>query len=142
MKNYTPKMLDRAKSAGTAEELLALAKENGCEITTEEANIYYQQLNAKTCELSDEELDNVSGGGCKGAEEEGNVIEEPQLYAGRKVYLKEPGHTFGSCYCQNRVCGCNVFYIVKPINDTGTYLLECNGCDWTYHAVKENIMPT
>ena len=142
MKNYTPKMLDSAKSAGTAEELLALAKENGYEITAEEANIYYQQLNAKTCELSDEELDNVSGGGCNGSDTEEPAPVEQQLYAGQKVYLKEPGHTFGSCYCQNRVCGCNVFYIVKPINDTGTYLLECNGCDWTYHAVKENIMPT
>lgn len=45
------------------EELLTLAKENGKELTKEEAEAYFVQLN-KSGELSDEELDNVAGGGC------------------------------------------------------------------------------
>ena len=45
------------------EELLTLAKENGMELTEEKAAEYFAQLN-KSGELSDEELDNVAGGGC------------------------------------------------------------------------------
>ena len=52
-------LLTRAKAAKTAEELLTLAKENGMELTEAEAKTYFDLL-----ELSDDELDNVSGGGC------------------------------------------------------------------------------
>ena len=58
----TPELLEKAKQAKTAEELIALAKENGAEMTPEEANTYFAQLNPKTGELSDDELDNVAGG--------------------------------------------------------------------------------
>ncbi len=54
----------KAKEAKSAEELLALAKENGMEMTEEEANAYFAQLNPVSGELSDDELDNVAGGGC------------------------------------------------------------------------------
>ena len=57
-------LLEKAKEAKSAEELLTLAKENGAEITSEEAAAYFAQLN-KSGELSDEELDNVAGGGCQ-----------------------------------------------------------------------------
>lgn len=53
----------KAKAVKSAEELMALAKENGMELTEEEASAYLGQLN-KSGELSDEELDSVSGGGC------------------------------------------------------------------------------
>lgn len=33
-------------------------------LTEEEAKIYFQMLNSRTGELGDEELDNISGGGC------------------------------------------------------------------------------
>ena len=56
-------LLEKAKEAKSAEELLSLAKENGMELTEEEAAAYFAQLN-KSGELSDEELDNVAGGGC------------------------------------------------------------------------------
>ena len=45
-------LFEKAKEAKSAEELLSLAKENGMELTD------------KSGELSDEELDNVAGGGC------------------------------------------------------------------------------
>ena len=56
-------LFEQAKEAKSAEELLSLAKENGMELTEEEAAAYFAQLN-KSGELSDEELDNVAGGGC------------------------------------------------------------------------------
>ena len=61
--NFTPEQITKAKAAKSAEELLAIAKENGLELTEEEAKKYFEQLH-KEGELSDEELDNVAGGGC------------------------------------------------------------------------------
>ena len=57
-------LLVKAKEAKTPEELLTLAKENGIEMTAEEAQKIFAQLHPQTSELSDDELDNVSGGGC------------------------------------------------------------------------------
>ena len=54
----------KAKEAKSVEELIALAKENGIELNEEDAKMYFEQLNAKKGELSDDELENVSGGGC------------------------------------------------------------------------------
>ena len=54
----------KAKKAKSAEELLSLAKENCMELNEESAKAYFEQLH-KTGEVSDDELDNVSGGGCK-----------------------------------------------------------------------------
>ncbi len=56
------KMLEKAKNAKSVEELLSLAKENGIELTVEEAKTYFAKLNAKSGELADDELDDVSGG--------------------------------------------------------------------------------
>ena len=64
MTNFSEELIEKAKQAKSVEELLALAKENGMEITEEQANAYYAQLSPKSGELSDEELDNVAGGGC------------------------------------------------------------------------------
>ena len=59
--NFTNEQLTKAKAAKSAEELLALAKENGIEMTEEEAKKYFAELH-KEGELADEELSNVSGG--------------------------------------------------------------------------------
>lgn len=58
------KIMGQAKAAKSGEEILALAKENEIEMTETEAEETFNILN-KTGELSDEELENVSGGGCK-----------------------------------------------------------------------------
>ena len=58
---FTKEMIEKAKQVKSAEELLALAKENQVEMTLEEANEKFAQLHS-TGELSDDELDNVSGG--------------------------------------------------------------------------------
>ena len=52
----------KAKAAETPEALLTLAKENGMEMTEEQAKAYFEKLNSKADELSDNELDNVAGG--------------------------------------------------------------------------------
>lgn len=59
---FIKELLERAKNAESAEALLALAKENDYEMTAEEAEAYFAQMH-KSGELSDEELENVSGGG-------------------------------------------------------------------------------
>ena len=59
--NFTPEQITKAKAAKSAEELIALAKENGMELSEEEAAKYFAKLN-KDGELANEELDNVVGG--------------------------------------------------------------------------------
>lgn len=54
----------KARAAQTAEELLELARENGTEMTEESARAYFELLHPKAGEVTDEELGNVSGGGC------------------------------------------------------------------------------
>lgn len=55
----------KAKEAKTPEELMALAKENNMEMTKECAKAYFEKLHPQSGEISDDELDNVSGGGCQ-----------------------------------------------------------------------------
>ena len=57
-------LLAKAKNAKTPEELIALANENGMEMTEESAEAYYNLLHPQNGEVSDDELDNVAGGGC------------------------------------------------------------------------------
>ncbi len=59
----TNEMIKNAKECKSADELLALAKENGIEMTAEEANEKFSLLH-NDCELSDDELDSASGGAC------------------------------------------------------------------------------
>ena len=62
MKNLTPEMIEKAKAAKSAEELLELAKAGGMEMTADEAATYFAQLNPKSGELDDDALDGVAGG--------------------------------------------------------------------------------
>ena len=61
--NISKELLEKAKTAKTAKELLEMAKAENIELTEEQAAKAFAELN-KTGELSDEELDNVAGGGC------------------------------------------------------------------------------
>ena len=56
-------LIAKAKEAKSAEELLALAGENGVEMTEENAKALFERLQSAG-ELADNELDSVSGGGC------------------------------------------------------------------------------
>ena len=91
----------KAKQAKSPEELIALAKENGTEMTEESAKAYFDQLR-KTGELADEELDNVSGGACHTDD-------------GRKIVTV--AHECSRWKCKK--CG------GSPV---GTICRHCNGC--------------
>ena len=75
-------LLAKAKETKTPEELLALAKENGAELTEESAKAYFDRLHPQTGELSDSELDNVSGG-CGGGYDAGRP--QPRFAVGETV---------------------------------------------------------
>ena len=79
---FTPELIEKAKEAKTPDELMSLAKENGVELTEESAASYFDRLNPKTGELSDSELDNVSGG-CGGDYDAGRP--KPRFAVGETV---------------------------------------------------------
>ena len=78
----TKELVAKAKEAKTPEELMALAKENGVELTEESAAAYFDRLHPQTGELSDSELDNVSGG-CGGGYVDGRP--KPRFAVGETV---------------------------------------------------------
>lgn len=57
----TPEFMEKAKQVKSVQEYLALAKENGIELSQEEAKAYVEQLSGQET-LSDEDLDQVAGG--------------------------------------------------------------------------------
>ena len=57
-------LITKAKAAKSVEELLELAKASNVELSEEQAKDYFAKLNPTKGELSDDELDDVSGGGC------------------------------------------------------------------------------
>ena len=57
----TPELIEQAKKAESIEALLALAKENGIDLTAESAEKLFTEWHT-TKELSDDELDSVAGG--------------------------------------------------------------------------------
>ena len=65
MKNFNTEMIEKAKAAKSAEELLEIAKANGVEMTADEATTCFAQLNPKSGELDDDDLENVAGGACR-----------------------------------------------------------------------------
>ena len=58
----TKEMLAKAAMCETADELVALAKTEGMEITKAEAEAYLAELD--NIELDSDSLDKVAGGGC------------------------------------------------------------------------------
>ena len=80
MKNLTPEMIEKAKVAKSADELLEIAKQSGVEMTAEEANECYTQITS--CELDDDLLDGVAGGYAQEAPvddeaQSGHIAESP-----------------------------------------------------------------
>lgn len=115
MTGFTPEMIEKAKVAKSAEELLALAKENEVEIPEEAAKALFEQLNPKSGELDDDDLDNVSGGGC------GDNYDETKAQVGDHVYIKG-GHTCIYCGAKDSAGTVESFYNV--------------GGEWEYWSVK------
>ena len=115
MKNFNAEMIEKAKTVKSAEELLELAKASNVEMTADEAATYFEQLNSKSGELDDDELDAVAGGGCGYASD------------GRRI-VDMGGRCHSSFACKNG-CGNNV--------DMGTEKCRICGEEWRcYNCVS------
>ena len=78
--NISKELLEKAKTAKSAEELLAMAKAENIELSAEEAESSFTKLH-KTGELSDEELDNVAGGRlCSPGDPKWNIGDRVRYY--------------------------------------------------------------
>ena len=120
MKNFTSELIREAKTAKSAEDLLALAKENNVEMTEEEAKTYFEQLNANG-PVSDDELGAVAGGGFLGLScPDEEYEDEDDTYQDGEVVKFFDGTTC-SCGCSTcRIC-------VAPNQPQGAYL-RCTNC--------------
>ena len=65
MTKITKEMVAKALECETADELVALAKAEGFELTKEEAEAYMAEMD--NMELDEDALDNVAGGMCYSA---------------------------------------------------------------------------
>ena len=110
--SISKELLEKAKTAKSAEELLEMAKTEKIELTAEQAAKAFAELN-KTGELSDEELDNVAGG-CGG-----NAAKGPKYSVGDWV---EVDINYGGY----RPCG-KVISVWKSDSPTYCYMYTIKG---------------
>ena len=61
-KNFTKEQIEAAMACETPEALAALAKENGVELTADEAKQYFAEMENFEIDLSDEQMQAVAGG--------------------------------------------------------------------------------
>ena len=124
MMRFTNEMIEKAKTAKTAEELLAMAKSENIELTEEEAAKVFEELN-KSGELSDEELDNAAGGGCGDSNKSGDT---PKYSVGQR-----------GCTC---VGPNKVYYVIEEVlpkvDGTYQYRIRYEGSDDWVECVFEN----
>ena len=114
--NISKELIETAKTAKSAEELLELAKTENINFTAEEAAKAFAELN-KSGELSDEELDNVSGGCGSG--------DEPLFAVGQWVYVRATNAA--ALILENLGKQGSVFPEFKykiEVNDTGHFIVE------------------
>ena len=121
---FTDEMLEKAKTANTAEELLAMAKAENIDMTEEQAAKAFAELN-KAGELSDEELENAAGGGCGDSNKSGDT---PKYSVGQR-----------GCTC---VGPNKVYYVIEEVlpkvDGTYQYRIRYEGSDDWVECVFEN----
>ena len=113
---FSNEMIEKAKTAKSAEELLAMSKAEGFELPEGEAKTVFSKLN-KTGELSDEELNNVSGGCGSG--------DEPLFTVGQWVYVRATNAA--ALILENLGKQGSIFPEFKykiEVNDTGRFIVE------------------
>ena len=113
---FTDEMLEKAKTAKSAEELLAMAKIENIELSAEQAAKALAQLN-RNGEQSDEELDNVAGGCGSG--------DEPLFTVGQWVYVRATNAA--ALILENLGKQGSIFPEFKykiEVNDTGRFIVE------------------
>ena len=114
MKNFPTELIAKAKTAESAEKLFEIAKENGVELTAEEAKTYFAQLNANGA-VSDDELGAVAGGflGISCPDNDGEET---------GVLMHHEGKIIGRC----PICGST--NIGTHVNPDGGGSFICNDC--------------
>lgn len=113
---FSKELIEKAKTAKSAEELLAMSKAEGFELPEGEAKTVFSKLN-KTGELSDEELNNVSGGCGSG--------DEPLFTVGQWVYVRATNAA--ALILENLGKQGSIFPEFKykiEVNDTGRFIVE------------------
>ena len=113
---FSKELIEKAKTAKSAEELLAMSKAEGFELPEGEAKTVFSKLN-KTGELSDEELNNVSGGCGSG--------DEPLFAVGQWVYVRATNAA--ALILENLGKQGSIFPEFKykiEVNDTGRFIVE------------------
>ena len=122
--NVSKELLEKAKTANSAEELLAMAKAENIELTEEQAAKAFAELN-KAGELSDEELENAAGGGCGDSNKSGDT---PKYSVGQR-----------GCTC---VGPNKVYYVIEEVlpkvDGTYQYRIRYEGSDDWVECVFEN----
>ena len=124
MMRFTNEIIEKVKTAKSAEELLAMAKAENIELTEAQAAKAFEELN-KSGELSDEELDNVAGGGCGDSNKSGDT---PKYSVGQR-----------GCTC---VGPNKVYYVIEEVlpkvDGTYQYRIRYEGNDDWVECVFEN----
>ena len=131
---FSNEMIEKAKTAKSAEELLEMAKTEKIELTEEEAVKAFAELH-KMGELSDEELDNVAGG-CAGPYQSGDT---PLFNSGDRVkYRKKIRYAncgdFGFNEYENRVD--TIFDYCKE-NGVFIYRMRCGDLIKEYDVMEK-----
>ena len=128
---FSKELIEKAKTAKSAEELLAMAKAENIEMTAEEAAKYFAELH-KTGELSDEGLDNVAGG-CGGEE-----ITEPKYKEGDLVWISGGF----ACYTCGRYRAFKVTEVHRSPVGKHTYSVACPDCGekwWNANVEEDSV---
>ena len=127
---FTPEQLAKAKTAKSAEELIALAKENSIELTEEEAKKFFAELN-KEGALADDELDNVSGG-CGRTVVNVHYFTFECPFCGQYSQIKYTLYDNHNIEYSPDCCSCGAR--IKLFSTTSTAVYIKNGQEITVHA--------
>ena len=127
--NVSKELLEKAKTAKQAEELIEMAKEENIELTVEQAAKAFAELH-KAGELSDEELDNVSGGCSPSAPPKYHVGDYVKYY-----YQYEFTWTY-----ECTATGTSIIEDIKADGSTWMYKLEAGSWDGAEYIKEDRII--
>ena len=127
--NVSKELLEKAKTAKSAEELIEMAKEENIELTVEQAAKAFAELK-KSGELSDEELDNVSGGCSPSAPPKYHVGDYVKYY-----YQYEFTWTY-----ECTATGTSIIEDIKADGSTWMYKLEAGSWDGAEYIKEDRII--
>lgn len=118
-------MMVKAKEAKSVTELMELAKSENIELTEEKAQEFFTRLHAEG-ELGDDELDDVSGGGCAEAAPKYKTGDIVVLAGNRRCTYSGPS-----------VCSGSLFKVLRDLEFGRGYEIACTTC-YTMQIVTDS----